>query len=180
MSLSPPHLLVSAWKQALEWETFPDLLHISDCWFLLSGLRRWMTSEGFLTSFFLFSYLQSCTPRCYASQPAVLSRAGGGGVQLQPAGISQTCQSNRWTGARFKVQWRAQVVATLPEHFPHNATLRSPHSRRVGVVEYKHTCIHAGLHKRIHTPNIRGRHAQTVETESFTEGGIKVFSQLGD
>lgn len=153
-------------------------------WLLVSVVRTkemndlWGISDFFLS--FLCSYLQSCTPRCYASQPAVLSRAGGGGVQLQPAGISQTCQSNRWTGARFKVQWRAQVVATLPEHFPHNATLRSPHSRRVGVVAYKHTCIHAGLHKRIHTPNIRGRHAQTVETESFTEGGIKVFSQLGD
>lgn len=180
MSLSPPHLLVSAWKQALEWETFPDLLHISDCWFLLSGLRRWMTSEGFLTSFFSLLIFAIVHASLLRITTGCTKPSGRGGVQLQPAGISQTCQSNRWTGARFKVQWRAQVVATLPEHFPHNATLRSPHSRRVGVVAYKHTCIHAGLHKRIHTPNIRGRHAQTVETESFTEGGIRVFSQLGD
>lgn len=141
---------------------------------------EWPLRDFWLLSFFSLLIFAIVHASLLRITTGCTKPSGRGGVQLQPAGISQTCQSNRWTGARFKVQWRAQVVATLPEHFPHNATLRSPHSRRVGVVAYKHTCIHAGLHKRIHTPNIRGRHAQTVETESFTEGGIRVFSQLGD
>lgn len=179
MSLSPPHHLVSAWKQALEWETFPDLLHISDCWFLLSGLRRWMTSEGFLTSFFLFSYLQSCTPRCYASQPAVLSRAGGGAFSSNQQGFLKPVKATDERVHASKCSGEHKLL--LPSQSISHIT---PHSDLHTQEEWVwwRTNTHASMQgcTNAYTPNIRGRHAQTVETESFTEGGIRVFSQLGD
>lgn len=88
MSPSPPpprlSLKTSFGMRNIPWSS-------SHQWLLVSVVRikemndLWGISDFFLS--FLCSYLQSCTPRCYASQPAVLSRAGGGAFSSNQQGF---------------------------------------------------------------------------------------------
>lgn len=180
MSPSPPpprlSLKTSFGMRNIPWSS-------SHQWLLVSVVRikemndLWGISDFFLS--FLCSYLQSCTPRCYASQPAVLSRAGGGAFSSNQQGFLKPVKATDERVHASKCSGEHKLL--LPSQSISHVTPHSDlHTQEEWVWWRTNTCIHAGLHKRIHTANIRGCHTQTVETESFTEGGIRFFSQLGD
>lgn len=87
-------------------------------WLLVSIVRikemndLWRISDFFLS--FLCSYLQSYTPRRYASQPAILSRAGGGAFSSNQQGFLKPVKATDERVHASKCSGEHKLCASCP------------------------------------------------------------------